>query len=63
MRYDVVPKRFVETDEEKGCTLYSFKRLRTAQTGELINMVNELLGIQYNVVKVDKTDRRVQNLA
>lgn len=26
-------------------------------------MVNELLGIQYNIVKADKTDRKVQNLA
>lgn len=26
-------------------------------------MVNELLGIQYNVAKADKTDRKVQNLA
>ena len=26
-------------------------------------MVNELLGIQYNIVKADRTDRKVQNLA
>ena len=26
-------------------------------------MVNELLGIQYNIAKADKTDRKVQNLA
>ena len=26
-------------------------------------MVNELLGIQYNIAKADATDRKVQNLA
>ena len=26
-------------------------------------MVNELLGIQYNIAKANKTDRKVQNLA
>ena len=26
-------------------------------------MVNELLGIQYNIAKADRTDRKVQNLA
>ena len=30
---------------------------------ELINMVNELLGIQYNIAKADRTDKKVQNLA
>ena len=26
-------------------------------------MVNELLGIQYNIAKANRTDRKVQNLA
>ena len=34
-----------------------------ADERELINMVNELLGIQYNIAKADRTDRKVQNLA
>ena len=34
-----------------------------ADERELIDMVNELLGIQYNIVKANKTDRKVQNLA
>jgi len=32
------------------------------QTGELNNMVSELLGIQFNIAKADRTDRKVQNL-
>lgn len=32
------------------------------QTGELKNMVSELLGIQFNIAKADRTDRKVQNL-
>ena len=34
-----------------------------ADKRELRNMVNELLGIQYNIAKANKTDRKVQNLA
>ena len=34
-----------------------------ADERELINMVNELLGIQYNIAKADRTDKKVQNLA
>ena len=34
-----------------------------ADERELINMVNELLGIQYNIAKANRTDRKVQNLA
>ena len=34
-----------------------------ADRRELKNMVNELLGIQYNIAKANKTDRKVQNLA
>ena len=32
------------------------------QTGELKNIINELLGIQFNIEKA-KLDRKVQNLA
>ena len=28
-----------------------------------MDMVNELLGIQYNIAKANRTDRKVQNLA
>ena len=34
-----------------------------ADKRELRNMVNELLGIQYNIAKANRTDRKVQNLA
>ena len=34
-----------------------------ADERELKRMVNELLGIQYNIAKANRTDRRVQNLA
>lgn len=34
-----------------------------ADIGELTDMVNELLGIQYNIRKANVTDRKVQNLA
>ncbi len=33
-----------------------------ADKGELKNMVKELLGIQYNINKAERTDKRVQNL-
>lgn len=31
--------------------------------GELNDMINELLGIQFNIAKADRTDHKVQNLA
>ena len=34
-----------------------------ADERELKNMVNELLGIQHNIAKANRTDRKVQNLA
>lgn len=34
-----------------------------ADEGELRDMVNELLGIQYNIAKANRTDGKVQNLA
>ena len=34
-----------------------------ADERELTNMVNELLGIQHNIAKANRTDRKVQNLA
>ena len=34
-----------------------------ADERELMDMVNELLGIQYNIAKANRTDRKVQNLA
>ena len=34
-----------------------------ADERELMNMVNELLGIQYNITKANRTDKKVQNLA
>ena len=34
-----------------------------ADKRELMNMVNELLGKQYNIAKANRTDRKVQNLA
>ena len=34
-----------------------------ADKRELRNMVNELPGIQYNIAKADRTDRKVKNLA
>lgn len=34
-----------------------------ADERELTDMVNELLGIQYNIAKANRTDRRVRNLA
>lgn len=34
-----------------------------ADERELTDMVNELLGIQYNITKANRTDRKVQNLA
>ena len=36
---------------------------RYADERELKNMVSELLGIQYNIAKANRTDRKVQNLA
>ena len=33
-----------------------------ADERELMNMVNELLGTQYNIAKANRTDRKVQNL-
>ena len=34
-----------------------------ADERELTDMVNELLGIQYNIAKANRTDKKVQNLA
>lgn len=58
----IVPKKPVKADGGKGRTLYSFKQRDSMQTGELNNMVSELLGIQFNIEKADRTDRKVQNL-
>ena len=52
----------MKADGGKGLAQHSFKQRVILQTGELKNMINELLGIQYNIEKA-KLDGKVQNLA
>lgn len=42
---------------------YTRRHLRAANNRRADIMINELLGIQYNIVKANVTNRRVQNLA
>ncbi|MDD3168064.1 MAG: group II intron reverse transcriptase/maturase [Eubacteriales bacterium] len=50
--------------EGRGGHFIASSKLAIMQTiGELANVVNELLGIQFNIAKADKTDKKVQNLA
>ena len=49
---------------EKSMKEYGEKGyLNRAYIGELKDMVNELLGIQYNIAKADRMDSKVQDLA
>ena len=41
----------MKADGGKGLAQHSFKKRVILQTGELKNMINELLGIQYNIEK------------
>lgn len=50
--------------EGRGGHYIASRELTVMQTiGELIDMMNELLGIQFNIQKADRTDGKVQNLA
>lgn len=50
--------------EGRGGHFIASSKLAIMQTiGELANVMNELLGIQFNIAKADSTDGKVQNLA
>ena len=49
--------------EKRAVHFIASRTKNYADKRELINMVNELLGIQYNIAKANRTDRKVQNLA
>lgn len=49
--------------EKRAVHFIASRTKNHADKRELMNMVNELLGIQYNIAKANRTDRKVQNLA
>ena len=49
--------------EKRAVHFIASRTKNYADKRELMNMVNELLGIQYNIAKANRTDRKVQNLA
>ena len=59
----ILSQKSVKADGEKGCALIASRTKNYADKRELMNMVKELLGIQYNIAKANRTDRKVQNLA
>ena len=48
--------------EKRAVHFIASRTKNYADKRELMNMVNELLGIQYNIAKANRTDRKVQIL-
>lgn len=49
--------------EERGVHFTVSSKSESCRQRRAGDMVNELLGIQYNIAKANVTDRKVQNLA
>jgi len=52
-----------ESRQREGVGTLQLQVTKNVQTGELMNTVTELLGIQFNIDKANRTDQKVQNLA
>ena len=59
----IVPKKLLITVEGRGIHFIASSKSESCRQRRADIMVNELLGIQYNIAKADVTDRKVQNLA
>ena len=59
----IVPKKLLITVEGRGVYFIASSKSESCRQRRADIMVNELLGIQYNIAKANVTDRKVQNLA
>ena len=59
----IVPKKLLITVEGRGVHFIASSKTASCRQRRADIMVNELLGIQYNIAKANVTDRKVQNLA
>lgn len=59
----IVPKKLLITVEGRGVHFIASSKTESCKQRRADIMVNELLGIQYNIAKANVTDRKVQNLA
>ena len=59
----IVPKKLLITVEGRGVHFIASSKSESCRQRRADIMVNELLGIQYNIAKANVTDRKVQNLA
>lgn len=59
----IVSKKPLTTVEGKSVHFATPGRAESCRQGRAENMVEGMPGIQYNIAKVNRTDRRVQNLA
>ncbi len=58
----IVPKKLLITVEERGVHFIASSKSESCRQRRADIMINELLGIQYNIAKADVTDRKVQSL-
>lgn len=59
----IVPKKPLITVEERGVHFIASSKSESYRHRRAEHVVNELLEIQYNIAKANRTDRKVQNLA
>lgn len=59
----IVLKKLLITVEGRGVHFIASSKSESCRQRRADIMVNELLGIQYNIAKANVTDRKVQNLA
>lgn len=58
----IVPEKLLITVEGRGVHFIASSKSESCRQRRVDTMVNELLGIQYNIAKANVTDRKVQNL-
>ena len=59
----IVPKKLLITVEGRGVHFIDSSKSKSYRQRRAEDMVNELLGIRYNIAKAKRTDKKVQNLA
>ena len=59
----IIPKKLLITVEGRDVHFIASSKSESCRRRRADIMVNELLGIQYNIAKANVTDRKVQNLA
>ena len=59
----IVPKKLLITVEGRSVYFIAPSKTESCRQRRADTMVNELLGIRYNIAKANATDRKVQNLA